>query len=62
MIGADAPGKEILHPVAIVIFGGLVTSTLLDTILTPVLFLRYAAKPLERLGGVEAELRPSEAY
>jgi HME family heavy-metal exporter len=62
MIGADAPGKEILHPVAIVIFGGLVTSTLLDTILTPILFLRYGAKPLERLGGVEAELRPSEAY
>jgi HME family heavy-metal exporter len=62
MVGADAPGKEILHPVAIVIFGGLVTSTLLDTILTPVLFLRYGAKPLERLGGVEAELRPSEAY
>ena len=62
MIGADTPGKEILHPVAIVIFGGLITSTLLDTILTPVLFLRYGAKPLERLGGVEAELRPSEAY
>jgi HME family heavy-metal exporter len=62
MVGADAPGKEILHPVAIVIFGGLVTSTLLDTILTPLLFLRYGAKPLQRLGGVEAELRPSEAY
>jgi HME family heavy-metal exporter len=62
MVGADAPGKEILHPVAIVIFGGLVTSTLLDTILTPVLFLRYGAGPLERLGGVEAELRPSQAY
>jgi HME family heavy-metal exporter len=62
MVGADAPGKEILHPVAIVIFGGLITSTVLDTILTPVLFLRYGAKPLQRLGGVEAELRPSEAY
>jgi CzcA family heavy metal efflux pump len=62
MIGADAPGKEILHPVAIVIFGGLATSTLLDTILTPVLFLRYGAKPLEKLGGVEAVLRPSEVY
>ena len=31
MIGADAPGKEILHPVAITIFGGLISSTLLDT-------------------------------
>ena len=62
MIGADAPGKEVLHPVAIVIFGGLITSTLLDTILTPVLFLRYGAKPLERLASVQAELKLSEAY
>ena len=62
MIGSDAPGKELLHPVAIVIFGGLVTSTLLDTILTPVLFLRYGAKPLERLAAVQAELKLSEAY
>jgi len=62
MIGADAPGKEILHPVAIVIFGGLITSTLLDTILTPVLFLRYGAKPLERLAAVQAEFKLSEAY
>lgn len=49
MIDAQAPGKEILHPVAITIFGGLVTATLLDTFLTPVLFLRYGRKPLERL-------------
>jgi HME family heavy-metal exporter len=62
MIGADAPGKEILHPVAIVIFGGLITSTLLDLLLTPVLFLRYGAKPLERLGAVQAEFKVSEAY
>jgi HME family heavy-metal exporter len=62
MIGADAPGKEILHPVAVVIFGGLITSTLLDTMLTPVLFLRYGAKPLERLAAIQAELKLSEAY
>jgi HME family heavy-metal exporter len=62
MIGADAPGKEILHPVAIVIFGGLITSTLLDTVLTPILFLRYGAKPVKRLAAVEAELKVSEAY
>ena len=49
MIDAHAPGKEILHPVAITIFGGLVTATLLDTILTPTLFLRYGARPLVRL-------------
>jgi Cu/Ag efflux pump CusA len=49
MIDAQAPGKEILHPVAITIFGGLVTATLLDMLLTPVLFLRYGARPLARL-------------
>lgn len=49
MIGADEPGKEILHPVAITIFGGLVTATLLDAFLTPVLFLLFGRKPLERL-------------
>ncbi|WP_430389799.1 efflux RND transporter permease subunit [Blastomonas fulva] len=53
MIGADAPGKEILSPVAITIFGGLISSTLLDTFLTPVLFLRYGRRSVERL--IEAE-------
>ena len=49
MIDADAPGKEILNPVAVTIFGGLISSTLLDTFLTPVLFLRYGRGALERL-------------
>ena len=49
MVGADEPGKEILHPVAITIFGGLFSATLLDAFLTPVLFLLFGKKPLERL-------------
>lgn len=49
LIGADAPGKEILHPVAVTIFGGLISATLLDTFLTPVLFLRFGGQALERL-------------
>jgi HME family heavy-metal exporter len=49
LVAADAPGKEILHPVAVVIFGGLVSSTLLDTLLTPVMFWRWGQAPLERL-------------
>jgi len=32
---AELPGAEILHPVAVVIFSGLITSTLLDAFLTP---------------------------
>ncbi len=55
MIGADAPGKEILHPVAITIFGGLISSTLLDTLLTPVLFLRYGERSIERLRAARDE-------
>jgi len=46
LLAADAPGKEILHPVAVVIFGGLVSSTLLDTLLTPLLFRRHGAPAL----------------
>ena len=49
LLAADAPGKEILHPVAVVIFGGLVSSTLLDTLLTPVLFWMFGEKATKRL-------------
>jgi len=38
-----------LHPVALTIFGGLISATLLDTLLTPVLFLRFGKQSLERL-------------
>ena len=48
-IGADAPGKEILHPVAITILGGLVSATLLDTFVTPILFHRFGRPALDRL-------------
>jgi len=49
LIDAATPGKEILHPVAVTIFGGLISATVLDMLLTPVLFLRYGEKSLERL-------------
>jgi HME family heavy-metal exporter len=55
MLSADAPGKEILHPVAVVIFGGLISSTLLDTLLTPVMFWLFGEKPLQRLLAEKAE-------
>ncbi len=61
MIGADQPGKEILHPVAITIFGGLISSTLLDTVLTPILFLRYGKPAIERLRAVRDEARLGQA-
>ncbi|MCB1316570.1 MAG: efflux RND transporter permease subunit, partial [Leptospiraceae bacterium] len=36
--GSEAPGKEILFPVAVVITGGLISSTAIDLGLTPVLY------------------------
>ena len=49
LLSADAAGKEILHPVAVVIFGGLISSTLLDTVLTPLLFWMFGEKATRRL-------------
>ncbi len=46
---AERPGTEILNPVAVVIFSGLISSTLLDTFLTPVLFWLFARRDAERL-------------
>ncbi len=37
-LAAGEPGKEILYPVATVIIGGLVTSTLLEFLVRPALF------------------------
>jgi HME family heavy-metal exporter len=63
LFGAGEAGREILHPVAVTIFGGLISSTLLDTFLTPVMFLKFGRKPLERLmAGREAALTPAEAF
>jgi HME family heavy-metal exporter len=46
---AERPGTEILYPVAVVIFGGLISSTLLDTYLTPALFWMFGQKDSEQL-------------
>jgi HME family heavy-metal exporter len=43
----QAPGKEILYPVATVILGGLVSSTLLDMIVTPVVFYKFGEKAIQ---------------
>jgi len=49
LFAADAPGKEILHPVAVVIFGGLISSTLLDTLLTPLMSRLFGERAILRL-------------
>ncbi|HEX2724275.1 MAG TPA: efflux RND transporter permease subunit [Beijerinckiaceae bacterium] len=63
LVGGDLPGREILHPVAVTIFGGLISATLLDTLLTPVLFLTFGRKALERIQASRAgALTPAEAF
>lgn len=58
---AERPGTEILHPVAVVIFSGLISSTLLDTFLTPVLFWLFGRQDAQRLAS-EEEGRVVEAF
>ena len=40
-IGSGEPGKEIQQPMAVVILGGIVTSTFLNMILIPALYLKF---------------------
>jgi HME family heavy-metal exporter len=46
---AERPGTEVLHPVAVVIFSGLISSTLLDTFISPAMFWLIGRKPVEVL-------------
>ncbi|MEG3060432.1 MAG: efflux RND transporter permease subunit [Comamonas sp.] len=46
---AEQPGTEVLHPVAVVIFSGLISATLLDTFLTPAMFWLFGRADAERL-------------
>jgi CzcA family heavy metal efflux pump len=45
IIYGDRPGQEIEYPMAIVILGGLLTSTLLNLFVLPVLYLRFGRGP-----------------
>jgi CzcA family heavy metal efflux pump len=68
-IAGSIPGHEIEHPMAIVILGGLVTSTLLNLFVLPSLYLRFAAsgdgrapvrfRPGARVRAAAARLRRS---
>lgn len=44
VVAGAIPGNEIEHPMAIVILGGLVTSTLLNLFVVPSLYLRFGAR------------------
>ncbi len=49
LFAGDAPGKEMLHPLAVVIFGGLVSSTLISLFLTPAVFYHFREKILKKV-------------
>ena len=55
VLSKGEPGKEILYPVAVVILGGLITSTLLDFFVTPSVFYRFGKTAAERLAREHAE-------
>ncbi len=40
----DAPGKEFLNPLAVVMFGGLISSTIISLFFVPALFYKFGAK------------------
>ena len=44
MLAGDEPGKELLNPLAVVIFGGLISSTVISLFLTPAIFYHFGKK------------------
>jgi Cu/Ag efflux pump CusA len=44
------PGHEIEHPMAVVILGGLVTSTMLNLFVMPTLYARFGASRRDAAG------------
>lgn len=49
IIQGNVSGHEIVRPMAIVILGGLVTSTLLNLLVAPALYLRFGASPVDKV-------------
>ncbi len=48
LVARHSPGKELLGPIAVVIAGGLVSSTLLDLAVTPAAFLLFGRSSAQR--------------
>ncbi len=55
VLGGHQPGREILYPVATVILGGLITSTLCEYLIHPGLFWRFSGKDVDKLTRAQEE-------
>ena len=55
VLSAGQPGKEILYPVAVVILGGLISSTFLDMSVTPAVFYLFGRRAAEACVAREAK-------
>jgi Cu/Ag efflux pump CusA len=53
VVVGDIPGHEIEYPMAVVILGGLVTSTLINLFVVPSLYLRFGAGVAPEMPGTE---------
>lgn len=58
VLAKGEPGKEILYPVALVVLGGLITSTLLDFLITPTVFFNYSGKAAQRIADQTKRPKP----
>ncbi len=54
LVTGSIPGQEIEHPMAVVIIGGLITATLLNLLVVPGFYLRFAKRRRERLEAAAA--------
>jgi Cu/Ag efflux pump CusA len=59
VVAGSVPGNEIEHPMAMVILGGLVTSTLLNLFVVPSLYLKFGrpVRPTPPPAPAEPEMR-----
>ncbi len=59
IVFGNSPGLEIVAPMALVILGGLITSTLLSLFVAPVVYLQFGSSPAPEMLGAELAYQPS---
>src|SRR6202008_805189 len=53
VIGGNKPGQEIENPMAIVILGGLITSTILNLFILPLIYWKFGKPKNKREEGID---------